>query len=811
MNRWWCAGAAGAVRKHHGGHAAASNGNPFESVALVVGSTGIVGASLVDILPLPDTPGGPWKVYALSRRPPPPWHPPSSSPSSVTHIHVDLTDSAAVAEALAPLTDITHVFYVAWSSRPTEAQNRDTNTAMLRNVLSAVVPNCPALAHVSLQTGTKHYVGAFEAIGNIPAVLDPPYTEDMPRLDCPNFYYDQEDILVDAVRQSGGASAGAVSWSVHRPRLIFGFAPRSAMNIVCSLCVYASICRMEHAVLRWPGSRGAWEGIDNASDADLVAEQHIWAAVHPMAKNEAFNCSNGDVYTWKQLWPILAGRFGLEWVGYDGEEKRFRLTEAMAAKEAVWAEIVREKELVETRLDEVASWWLVDAQFCQFGTDRAFLDSMNKSKEHGFLGFRNTLKSFDTWIDKMKVLCRRAVMSLSWWWARSVGAARELHDEHAAVPEHQSFKGVALVVGSTGIVGASLVDILPLPDTPGGPWKVYALSRRPLPPWHPPSPSSVTHIHVDLTDSAAVAEALTPLTDITHVFYVALSYHTTEAKNREVNSGMLRNVLSVVVANCPALVHVSLQTGTKHYLGAPEDMGKIAIPDLPYTEDTPRRDSPNFYYDQEDILFSEVSQRGGAVSWSVHRPSLIFGFSPRSFFNIVCSLCVYAAICRKEGAKLRWPGSLACWEAFSNVSDADLVAEQQFWAAVDPMAKNEAFNCSNGDLHRWKMLWPILAGRFGLEWTGYDGEEKQFKVSEAMAGKEAVWAEIVRENGLMETRLGDVANWWFFDFAAHELGVSWKFLDSMNKSKEHGFLGFRNTVKSFDKWIDRMKAYKIVP
>ncbi|WVZ57340.1 hypothetical protein U9M48_007734 [Paspalum notatum var. saurae] len=402
-------------------------------------------------------------------------------------------------------------------------------------------------------------------------------------------------------------------------------------------------------------------------------------------------------------------------------------------------------------------------------------------------------------------------MSLNWWWARSVGAVREHPDGQAAVSE-QSFHGVALVVGSTGIVGASLVDILPLPDTPGGPWKVYALSRRPLPPWQPSSPSSVTHMHVDLTDSAAVAEALTPLTDITHVFYVALSQQTTDAKNREVNSAMLRNVLAVVVANCPALAHVSLQTGTKHYLGSGDDMGKIPTPDPPYTEDMPRRDSQVFYYDQEDILFNEVSRRGGgAVSWSVHRPNLIFGFSPRSFFNIVCSLCVYAVICRKEGAKLRWPGSLACWEAFSNASDADLIAEQHIWAAVDPMAKNEAFNCSNGDLHNWKMLWPILAGRFGLEWTGHDGEEKQFKVSNAMAGKEAVWAEIVRENGLVETSLGDVANWGLIDATVYELGDTWKLLHSVNKSKEHGFLGFRDTVKSFSTWIDRMKAYKIVP
>jgi hypothetical protein len=87
-------------------------------------------------------------------------------------------------------------------------------------------------------------------------------------------------------------------------------------------------------------------------------------------------------------------------------------------------------------------------------------------------------------------------------------------------------------------------------------------------------------------------------------------------------------------------------------------------------------------------------------------------------------------------------------------------------------------------------------------WTGYDGEEKQFKVSEAMAGKEAVWAEIVRENELVETRLHDVADWWLIDVVLYEHGANWKLLDSMNKSKDHGFLGFRDTVKSFNTWID---------
>uniref|UniRef100_A0ACD5X2A4 Uncharacterized protein n=1 Tax=Avena sativa TaxID=4498 RepID=A0ACD5X2A4_AVESA len=281
---------------------------------------------------------------------------------------------------------------------------------------------------------------------------------------------------------------------------------------------------------------------------------------------------------------------------------------------------------------------------------------------------------------------------MSWWWARATGAVAKRQDENAVTVD-SSFPSVALVVGSTGIVGTSLLDILPLHDTPGGPWKVYAVSRRPLPCWSRPPSTSVTHLQLDLSDSAVVAEALAPLTDITHVFYAAWSNHPTEAKNREANSVMLRSVLSVVVANCPALVHVYLQTGRKHYVGPFNVIGKIPAHDPPYTEDMPRLDHPNFYYDQEDVLFDEVSRgRGdGVVSWSVHRPTTIFGFTARGAMNLVGSLCVYAAICRKEGAMLRWPGSRVAWESFSDSSDADLIAEHQIWAAVDPLSKNEAF------------------------------------------------------------------------------------------------------------------------
>lgn len=140
-------------------------------------------------------------------------------------------------------------------------------------------------------------------------------------------------------------------------------------------------------------------------------------------------------------------------------------------------------------------------------------------------------------------------------------------------------------------------------------------------------------------------------------------------------------------------------------------------------------------------------------------------------------------------------------------SDADLIAEQHIWAAVDPYARNEAFNINNGDVFRWKHLWKVLAEQFGIEEYGFDGVGERLKLTEIMRDKGGVWEEIVRENQLVPTKLEEVAVWWFADFV---LGLD-PLIDSMNKSKEHGFLGFRNSKNSFITWIDKMKAYKFVP
>ncbi|KAE9600002.1 putative oxidoreductase [Lupinus albus] len=121
----------------------------FENVALVIGITGIVGNSLAAILPLHNTPGGPWKVYGVARRPRPSWN--DNHP--VHYIQCNISDQNDTQAKLSVLTDVTHIFYVSWSSKPTEALNCEVNGAMFRNVLRALIPNAPNLRHVSLQTG----------------------------------------------------------------------------------------------------------------------------------------------------------------------------------------------------------------------------------------------------------------------------------------------------------------------------------------------------------------------------------------------------------------------------------------------------------------------------------------------------------------------------------------------------------------------------------------------------------------------------------------------------------------------------------
>ena len=134
-----------------------------------------------------------------------------------------------------------------------------------------------------------------------------------------------------------------------------------------------------------------------------------------------------------------------------------------------------------------------------------------------------------------------------------------------------------LVVGASGLIGVSAIESFLDAN-----WDVIGVSRR-----KPKLPSGrdFDFISVDLRDEKAAREALSPLTDVSHVAYAAIYEKADDlvggwssADQIEVNNAMLRNVIEPLVSGKSALKHVSILQGTKAY-GV--HLHPIAIPRLP--------------------------------------------------------------------------------------------------------------------------------------------------------------------------------------------------------------------------------------
>ncbi|KAF5733875.1 hypothetical protein HS088_TW16G00333 [Tripterygium wilfordii] len=365
---------------------------------------------------------------------------------------------------------------------------------------------------------------------------------------------------------------------------------------------------------------------------------------------------------------------------------------------------------------------------------------------------------------------------------------------------------VALIVGVTGMTGLSLVEGLKNPTALDRPWKVYGAARRPMPDRFPSSLLD-RYLTFDALDYENTFKELSPIAhEITHVFWVAFQLQESEEVNINLNSMMLTNVLQVLRSAVPSrLRHLTLQTGTKHYMGPifdPSLANQLVHHESPFQEDVPRLPYPNFYYALEDLVASQSS-----FTYSVHRSSIIMGASSRSIHNGLLTLSVYAIICRHQGLPFRYPGNRYTWEHFCDMTDSQVLAEQHVWAAVSRKAKNQAFNCTNGDFFTWKSLWKVLSEIFDVPFVDFDETEK-FDIAAMIKDKGKVWDEIVGKHGLQKTKIEEVT---CFDALTTVLNFEFQHVCSMNKSREFGFFGFANTLKKIPVWVERLREMKMIP
>lgn len=354
-----------------------------EKSVLIAGASGVVGhAALEHFDALPD-----WRVIAVSRRTP-------ALPLGFRGVHLplDLTDPADCVRAAQSMPPVTHLAYAALHEKPglvrgwREADQMQTNLAMLRNLIEALLAAGHRLQHVSLLQGTKAYGVHLHPVA-VPA------REDGPRDAHENFYWLQEDYL-----RARAATAG-FGITIFRPQLVFGDALGVAMNLIPIIGVHAALCADADQPFAYPGGPS---NILEATDARLLARALAWAAQAPAARGEIFNVTNGDVFVWRNLWPEIADCLGVR----TGPDQPLSLARHLPTQAARWESLVRAHALAAPPLAELLGESHHYADFC-FGfhareAPPPVIVSTIKIRQAGFADCIDTGRMFRDWFARLR-------------------------------------------------------------------------------------------------------------------------------------------------------------------------------------------------------------------------------------------------------------------------------------------------------------------------------------------------------------------------------------------------------------------------
>ncbi|KAK3716889.1 hypothetical protein LTR37_006239 [Vermiconidia calcicola] len=405
---------------------------------------------------------------------------------------------------------------------------------------------------------------------------------------------------------------------------------------------------------------------------------------------------------------------------------------------------------------------------------------------------------------------------------------------------HQCLR--AIVVGASGMSGQTMIDLLL-----GNPqrWeKVYAMSRRaPQIDAQASGTANVEHVPMDLLkEPSEMATLLTEhcvKADIVFFFgYVQLSAEERKyssgnsdaaRKLAEINGRLLQNFLAALDLASITPKRILLQTGLKNY-GVHQ--GPVNVP---CDENDPRVElgPANFYYPQEDILFEHCRSHPG-TSYNVTMPSWILGAVKASDMTTFYPLAVYAAVQRRLGKPLAFPGDTAAWEKIMPMSSGVLNSLFHEWLVLEEATAGERFNIVDDSEFTWLKAWPVVAGWFGMDWSppaeedegkyeivemplrprGYGPKGRcrsTFSLAEWAKRPEThkAWSELKQEYQLESDPFAGADG--MFHSLQFSLTMSWSWATKMDKARKFGWHGHVDTHESMREVFDNFVAFKMIP
>jgi len=345
---------------------------------LILGATGVVGyAAMQHFAGDPEA-----DVIAVSRRRP-------DETFGARFVSVDLRDRARCAGVFGAMDGVTHLVYAALYEKENlvagwlDDEQIQINDEMFRNTLDPLLQSANGLRHITLLQGTKAYGS------HVRPMAFPARENRSEARDIPNFYWKHEDYLRE--RQQGR------NWgfTILRPVLIIGHALGAAMNLIPAIGAYGAILKARGEPLYYPGGPGR---VSQAIDADMLARVIGWAGEADGARNEIFNVANGDVFSWPNVWPALAGAMDMP----VGENRSTSFAKEIAPLDDEWQAIVTKHQLVAPDLSRFVglSFQYADMQMAYGRAQPApvAFSSTNRLIRAGFHEVIDTEDMFVRWI-----------------------------------------------------------------------------------------------------------------------------------------------------------------------------------------------------------------------------------------------------------------------------------------------------------------------------------------------------------------------------------------------------------------------------